>query len=357
MAKSDRSSFAMERAMSSKVLNKFVHSLSHVAVAVLETKGSDLTFANFFDATQNRRNRRRHGDSYLDLNADRIEVSRLSRHELCASDLVCLDQSLRSAEAETGGTWQAMQMRLEDGSRDLIALQLDPAEDFDLTKAYLKRIWPILRQDCISELQDRCRNELEYSGTGWDVLNRIDVATLIVDGSGLMYRMNFAAREALDQATILRRGKGGVFAADDRENRELHDALSACAQAAVGEDRVIFLTSQEQGPHNGQRVPVTLSRYVHEGRPTSYVIVMLPIPPTTKRVEKLVKQMGLTSAEARVAALIQLGLTNREAAKVLGLKPQTFNTYSKRALSKLNVSGRAEMAQLLTWQASGGRRT
>jgi DNA-binding CsgD family transcriptional regulator len=338
----------MEGAMSSNVLKRFVYTLSNVAVAVVHTDEAELTFTNFFDGTHEERHLRK---SLSNLRADRIEVAQIWRHELSASDLVNLDHSVRDAMAPVAGPWQAMDMQLSDGSIDSIALQLDPAEDFDLTKAYLRRIWPILRQDCIAEAQQLQKAQLEYSGTGWDVLNRIDVATLIVDGAGLMYRMNIAARETLENAVILRRGKGGVFAVDDHENRTFRSAIASCAAGPVGEDRIVFLTSRD----DEHKVPVTLSRYVHEGEPTSYVIVMLPIPPSRKRVERLVRQMGLTSAEARVAALIQLGLTNREAAKVLGIKTQTFNTYSKRALSKLNVSGRTEMAQLLTWQAAGGR--
>src|SRR5690606_10962091 len=105
----------------------------------------------------------------------------------------------------------------------------------------------------------------------------------------------------------------------------------------------------------GQNVPVTLSRFFHEGRPTPLVVVTLPVAPKTHQVEALVRDMGLSSSEARVVALIQLGLSNKAAAVQAGLSEHTFNTYAKRVLSKLNISCRAEWAQLLTWQASGRR--
>ena len=72
-------------------------------------------------------------------------------------------------------------------------------------------------------------------------------------------------------------------------------------------------------------------------------------------VAKLARAGGLTHAEARVAALLQMGLSNKDAAKAAGLKEQSVSTYAKRALSKLNVTSRAEMAQMLTWQAAGGK--
>jgi DNA-binding CsgD family transcriptional regulator len=82
--------------------------------------------------------------------------------------------------------------------------------------------------------------------------------------------------------------------------------------------------------------------------------MMLPSPPDLRRIEVLARELGLTQAEARVAALLQLGLSNREAAQIAGLTEHTVNTYTKRVLGKLRVNSRAEMAHLLTWQAQGG---
>ena len=94
---------------------------------------------------------------------------------------------------------------------------------------------------------------------------------------------------------------------------------------------------------------------MHEGEATRFVVVTVPQPPDPARIEALARQLGLTRAEARVAQLMQLGLSNRNAAKIAGVSEATFATYAKRALSKLDVQGRAEMAQLLTWQATVGR--
>jgi len=116
---------------------------------------------------------------------------------------------------------------------------------------------------------------------------------------------------------------------------------------------VIFVANRSEN----RRVPITLTRYFHRGEATRFVVATLPTPPSTQRIEALVRRLGLSHSEAKVAALIQRGLSNREAAAMAGLKEQTFNTYAKRVLSKLNVSCRSEMARLLTWQASGGRMT
>ena len=41
-------------------------------------------------------------------------------------------------------------------------------------------------------------------------------------------------------------------------------------------------------------------------------------------------------------------------ARIAGLTEQSLCTYAKRVLNKLNVTSRAEVAQMLTWQAQGG---
>lgn len=85
------------------------------------------------------------------------------------------------------------------------------------------------------------------------------------------------------------------------------------------------------------------------------VVVILPRQPHRSRIELVAQKMGLSPTEARVAALLQMGLTNREAAMIAGVKEQTFNTYAKRVLSKMNVGSRSQVAQRLTWQAAWGR--
>jgi len=350
MGLSDTPSFEMERAMSSRVLNKFMRSLSSAAVAVLDFEGKKLTLSDYAGpALKDVLNAR----SLAGFTALHSDVDQIWCQELDVSDTTRLDSSLPESKTDQSQVWRSVAMRMKDGSEDRIALRLDPKEDLDFTISYLKRIWPILRQDCLGEFRERCHSKLEMKGTGWEVLNLIDVATLIVDRKGLMYRTNIAARDALDTGTVLKRGKGGIFGRNTHETRKLREALTACADGPSGEDRVVFLEEDNDG---NRPVPVTLSRYEHQGKPTSYIVLMLPVPPNAQMVETLVRKMGLTAAEARVAALIQKGLSNREAAQILGLKPQTFNTYSKRALNKLNVSCRTQLAQMLTWQATGGHR-
>src|SRR5262249_35209072 len=58
--------------------------------------------------------------------------------------------------------------------------------------------------------------------------------------------------------------------------------------------------------------------------------------------------LGLTLAEARVAALVGSGLRPREAAERLGIAEDTARTALKRAFSKIGVSRQSELTGLLT---------
>ena len=67
--------------------------------------------------------------------------------------------------------------------------------------------------------------------------------------------------------------------------------------------------------------------------------------PSSELVERL---FALTSAEARVAALIGSGLSPRQAAEKLGISEGTVRTTLKHVFTKVGVSRQSELAVLLT---------
>ncbi|MEX0309019.1 MAG: LuxR C-terminal-related transcriptional regulator, partial [Tateyamaria sp.] len=255
-------------------------------------------------------------------------------------------------DAEDGRVWKALCCSFQNSTRDCIAMKLHQSQDIAFIQQFLEKIWPVLREDCLTEARDM---QLAFGNDAllWMASDRIDVAILVMDMRGQTLRINLAAKELLDTGAVLRQEKGGIVASNEVDTHELLNAVAACTQtdAPARDEEILFL---EGGPH-GTRVPVSLSRYYHAGEPTDRVVARLPMPPDPARIEVLGRKLGLTPSEARVAVLMQSGLTNREAACRAGLKEQTFNTYAKRVLGKLNVAGRAEMAQLLTWQAAGRR--
>lgn len=252
--------------------------------------------------------------------------------------------------------WRGYMATFENGITDIVALLQRPDAEDRTALGFLSTIWPILREDVVRDISIPATNAGDDAML-WMISNKIDLAVMVMNAKGQMLRANAAARTMLESAQVLIPGKGGIRGVCDLQTRMFRDAIAACAaeiSPAIDpnhHDCVLFLDTATPG----LRVPVTLMRYTHAGQSTGLVTVMLPTPPARDRVEMLARKMGLTHAEARVAALLQMGHSNKVAAQMAGLKEQSFATYSKRVLSKLNVTSRAEIAQLLTWQAQGGR--
>lgn len=263
-------------------------------------------------------------------------------------------QLLAGPGAQAQG-WALFSHSFEDGSEDLIALRLDGGPHDGHCGDILQAIWPVLREDALRELAGETQAAVT-SALLWTISKKTDAAVLVLDRAGQLLHCNESARDMLDVGDLLSDGTGRLRCASPGETAGFYAAVAECARSRRGpaagtRELILFLEDRR----SGMRLPVSLTRYRCGGADQPLVVAILPRQPDRGRIEMLAQKMGLSPAEARVAALIQLGLTNREAAHIAGLKEQTFNTYAKRVLAKMQAGGRAEMAQRLTWQASLGR--
>lgn len=260
-----------------------------------------------------------------------------------------------AAELAAGRGWALFSCGFEDGSEDLIALKLDGGPHDAHCGDILQAIWPVLREDSLRELAGETQAAVT-SALLWTISKKTDSAVLVLDGEGRLLHCNESGRDMLEGGDLLSDSGGRLSCARPGETAGFYAAVAECARSRRGSARgprelILFLEDRQ----SGMRLPVSLTRYRCAGADQPLVVAILPRQPDRTRIEMLAQKMGLSPAEARVAALIQLGLSNREAAHIAGLKEQTFNTYAKRVLAKLQSAGRAEMAQRLTWQASLGR--
>ncbi|WP_241482709.1 helix-turn-helix transcriptional regulator [Leisingera sp. ANG-M7] len=274
-------------------------------------------------------------------------AARLPQHPDLARDLAA------------GRGWALFSCAFEDGSEDLIALQLGGGPHDSHCGDILQAIWPVLREDALRELAGETQAAVT-SALLWTVSKKTDSAVLVLNADGELLHCNESGRDMLDGGDLLSDRSGRLCCARPGETAGFYAAVAECARARRGgasasgqpaRELILFLEDRK----SGMRLPVSLTRYRCGGADRPLVVAILPRQPDRRRIEMLAQKMGLSPAEARVAALIQLGLSNREAAHIAGLKEQTFNTYAKRVLAKLQSAGRAEMAQRLTWQASLGR--
>jgi len=252
----------------------------------------------------------------------------------------------------TDGTWVLFRCTYADGAVDLIALQQDGGVHDAHCKDVLAAIWRNLREDCISELQSG-EGEAVSSALLWTISNKTDSAVMVLDANGTILEANAAGREVLDQGDVVVDAAGQLKLANTADSKALNVAMRECLAVPEGnnDEFILFL----EGNCAGGRLPLSLSQYRCAAHDTPLIIAILPCQPDIKRIEMLAQKMGLSPAESRVAALMQLGLPNRKAASIAGVKEQTYNTYAKRVLSKLDMGNRAEMAHVLTWQSSVGR--
>ncbi|SEW41978.1 regulatory protein, luxR family [Cognatiyoonia koreensis] len=250
--------------------------------------------------------------------------------------------------------WFGFGVTLADGTADEAYLRLDPCTDRVLVASFLSTIWRILREDVLQERQHNAEGPDESACDDallWMISQKIGLGVMVMNAEGLMLRANAAAKAMLLSGDVLQRSSHGIIARDDLQSRLFRDAITECSHSDDPNfEKVVLLDSRQ----HGRRVPVTLARFRHEGKATDLVTVLLPTPPQSEAVFRVAKSFGLTKAEARIAALLQLGLSNKEVSKQAGLTEQSSSTYCKRVLSKMNVHSRAEIAQLLTWQSNCG---
>jgi DNA-binding CsgD family transcriptional regulator len=259
-------------------------------------------------------------------------------------------RSQEDPSALVGENWRLFRCAFENGVDDLVAVLLRKPSDASAALGFLSTIWPVLREDCLRDLTDT-NSDVCDKAMLWMVASKIDVAILVMNAHGAMLRANAAAKHLLERETVLRRSPKGIRCINDQQTQHFRAALAECAASdPAGPGTVVFLDTVTPS----LRIPATMSRFWYEGAATELVTVVMPSPPSSQRVEMLARAVGLTPAEARVASLLQMGLSNKDAARAAGLKEQSVSTYAKRVLNKLNVTSRAEMAQMLTWQAGGG---
>jgi len=269
----------------------------------------------------------------LDVTAERLQELRA---------LPGLDQAVTR-----DGVGTEIRCSFANGVTDVVVF--NSAADSHKTMSFVRSIWTELRREF---LQERSVSETDKSNEAmlWLVSRKFNAGIMVVNDRLQLLKVNDAGRVMLATGHLVRESGGHFVCARSSETLGLREAIREMTSAASVDEMEYIIVLR--GANRSSHVPMSLSAFPEPGNGDQLFLVMIPKPPEEKRIEGLLAQMGLTPSEARVAALIRAGLSNREAAEVTGLSVETLNTYVKRVLSKLNVSRRSDMAQMLTWQAS-----
>ena len=121
--------------------------------------------------------------------------------------------------------------------------------------------------------------------------------------------------------------------------------------AAVGDDRKPEVLMKRDPKGSSLRiVPAVIGGEPRAERGQDGGSAIFFLVPTDGKVEiptaSLVARWGLSRAEAKVVALVALGLTNREVGERLHVSPETVHTHLKRTFEKTNVGSRSALVAL-----------
>lgn len=180
-------------------------------------------------------------------------------------------------------------------------------------------------------------------------------ASVTLDGSGNVVRVNEAAEKLLglaDGLRIVQRRLVAATAADQaRLREELGPALGLAQGSGSRSEGSFVLLSRPSGepPFAVSAVPVT--------RPTSRERAIVTISPTVPHIspKALHRAFGLTPSEASVAAALAEGKSPEQIARGRLVSLQTIRSQMKAIYARLDVSSQVELVSRITAAALGAR--
>lgn len=184
-------------------------------------------------------------------------------------------------------------------------------------------------------------------------VDRLLVATVILDETGTILKTNHVADEILKENDGLRLTATGLEAKYSEENRELHrlvkQALSGIASTAQAVGQAMSITRPSGRAKLGVAIrSIPLSEW-SEGarRPAVTVFIRDPDRKAQGSRDTLRQLFELTPAEAALSLLLAEGLTLEEAADQLGVRKNTARAHLRSIFSKTGVTRQTALVRLL----------
>lgn len=185
-----------------------------------------------------------------------------------------------------------------------------------------------------------------------ETLDRLTIATLMIDGRGRLIRANGAAEQLIERGDSFRVVDGALTLSGRVDSKRLRDTIdqAIASRLAGGDGGFVRAFRCEDGAHEGLGI---LVRAIRRDRTAPAdlgpaVVVYATDAGRMGSFERLVAALfDLSPSEARLAALLTQGMTLAEAAQETGLTESTVRSYSKRIFSKVGVSRQADLVRLI----------
>ncbi|UVE17409.1 helix-turn-helix transcriptional regulator [Pseudomonas sp. LS44] len=184
-------------------------------------------------------------------------------------------------------------------------------------------------------------------------ISRLSVATIVLDESGSVLKINPVAKEILDRSDGLKLVGGRLEATYPSDNRELQ-RLVRNAFACEGEEGRAVAEAMSVARPSGQ---VSLGLVVEaipsldwadgKGKPAAVVYIRDAVGKSIAS-EVVTKQLfNLTRAETALAMELANGLSLEEAAEVLNVRRNTARAHLRSIFSKTGVRRQTELVRIL----------
>lgn len=186
-------------------------------------------------------------------------------------------------------------------------------------------------------------------------------AALLLNSRGVVLHMNAVAEMLLNEAdglSLIQSDGIHLHAQAVDEARELANHIAAALSVARGEDCRLGGALRVARPSGRPALIVVVTPMpppsflfweAVDGGARALVQITDPCAPVVAQADRLKQAVGLTATEARVAALIGVGMSTTEAAATLGISPNTVKTHLAHCFEKAGVHSQVALARLLAF--------
>lgn len=227
------------------------------------------------------------------------------------------------------------------------------SEDYRFTPAH-RELMAELRPHVATalELFSRIQRDESEIGVLHDALDRMTIATFILNGRGAVMRANQAAKSMLARAHTFIEIQGHLKVTGRSDGRKFDTIVNEALESRLGSQDAAFARAFRCTDPANEGLGLLVRTIARDRQgpvdmsPALVIYATEPQPNNT--FESLVATLfDLTPSEAQLATLLTQGYSLSEAAQHSGLTESTVRSYSKKIYAKLGVSRQTELVRLI----------
>ena len=254
--------------------------------------------------------------------------------------------------AEPQGIVDAIAVNLEKGTTraSLVNVRTDVAVNEGMRLRMMSLVPHLQRAVTIGRLFDQ-KKATEQVLT--ETLDHVEAAVFLVGADGAISFANDAAKQMLDEATLVRKDGDALHAVAPEADRTLHDVFISAKRGdtSVGVRGVaVPLPSASPQPWYAHVLPLTSGRRRQTGHDltaAAAVFIRKTAPNAPLPLEAIAKQYGLLPSEVRVLNAVAKIQGVKQLAEFLGVSQATVKTHLHNLFRKTGTKRQIELMKLV----------